>query len=327
MAADDDSFASLSLRLRDRIDRAFDRASPSSKSRATSITSRTGAGGFIPNDAPGGFILEDAEQEAGGFLFDDAAATGGFLPPSRERSPSNDVPPSGDDTIPFSCIPHALQILDLPPDDEEVLAVLRNAASGWTDGARPRPGSDDDEAAEERVSRKDWRSVCAVLMNDDDDDALMNEDVEMGDTLGELEESDLEGGSSDEYVEPSPSKAAKRKRTTAASTAKATSSKTRRRKDKAISDEGDNFDASRPLTPRQKRECLGVFTLFFPGVSEEFIKRKRIGIKELTGASDLLKEKIKVEEMIDMLEAFSSSPDKTMGLADFEKMMVTTHLV
>ena len=35
------------------------------------------------------------------------------------------------DGIPLSSILKVLQSLDLPPDDEEVLAVFRNAASGW----------------------------------------------------------------------------------------------------------------------------------------------------------------------------------------------------
>jgi hypothetical protein len=30
--------------------------------------------------------------------------------------------------------------------------------------------------------------------------------------------------------------------------------------------------------------------------------------------------------MIEMLEAFSTSPDKTMSLADFEKMMIAARL-
>jgi hypothetical protein len=30
--------------------------------------------------------------------------------------------------------------------------------------------------------------------------------------------------------------------------------------------------------------------------------------------------------MIEMLEAFSTSPDKTVSLSDFEKMMMTTRL-
>jgi hypothetical protein len=30
--------------------------------------------------------------------------------------------------------------------------------------------------------------------------------------------------------------------------------------------------------------------------------------------------------MVEMVETFSSSPDKTMSLADFEKMMIATRL-
>ena len=66
-------------------------------------------------------------------------------------------------------------------------------------------------------------------------------------------------------------------------------------------------------------------------------------IKDITRVADLLKENLKTEEVcalhltvafltqvikiLEMLGAFSTSPDKSMNLADFERMMVLTKLV
>jgi hypothetical protein len=63
--------------------------------------------------------------------------------------------------IPLTLIPTALQILDLPPADEEVLAVFENAARGWG-GAQVSTG-------EEGVSREDFRAVCAALLPEEED--------------------------------------------------------------------------------------------------------------------------------------------------------------
>jgi hypothetical protein len=88
---------------------------------------------------------------------------------------------------------------------------------------------------------------------------------------------------------------------------------------------------------------LKAFLLFFPGVPEEEAQRRRLGVREVNEAATVLKEKIKTEEVrpltlglrmmvkmcpqiIEMLEAFSTSPDKTMSLSDFEKLMITTRL-
>ena len=91
---------------------------------------------------------------------DGHAKRGGFLPP--EPSSADDGELEDDtraDAIPFSAIPSALQALDLQPDDEDVLAVFRNAATGWEN----KGGSEDD--AHLLVGRKDWRAVCAALLD------------------------------------------------------------------------------------------------------------------------------------------------------------------
>src|SRR6266498_1739508 len=88
--------------------------------------------------------------------------------------------------IALDLIPSALQRLDLPPDDEDVLSIFRNAASGWTSSSiKPLVLSD---SSGKYISRDDWRAVCAVLLEN-----RPLEDVQS-------EDGSLDSGS-DEYVE------------------------------------------------------------------------------------------------------------------------------
>lgn len=265
-----------------------------------------------PVEAPGGFLLDD---NLGGFFPPSPPAAGHETGHRSERDEQSSY-------IPLSRIPHALQLLDLPPDDEEVLAVFRNAATGWEDDdssrrtARRRKRdltttSEDNDATEELVSLRDWRAVCAAVMGEDGDDeddregsSAINGD-EILDATGEedsspeLEESS--GGSSDEY-RITETKSRKRFRKSAAATGggagatrrtrarKSQSTTTRRRSPLSPSTSAD-------ITPRQRRECLKAFLLFFPGVPEEEAQRRRLGMREVNAAATVLKEKIKAEEV------------------------------
>ena len=264
-----------------------------------------------PVEAPGGFLLDDN--------------LGGFFPPSPPTAGHETGHGSERDEqssyIPLSRIPHALQLLDLPPDDEEVLAVFRNAATGWEDDdssrrtARRRKRdltttSEDNDATEELVSLRDWRAVCAAVMGEDGDDeddregsSAINDD-EILDATGEDSSPELEessGGSSDEY-RITETKSRKRSRKSAAATGgdagatrktrarKSQSATTRRRSPLSPSTSAD-------ITPRQRRECLKAFLLFFPGVPEEEAQHRRLGMREVNVAATVLKEKIKAEEV------------------------------
>ncbi|KAI0058618.1 hypothetical protein BV25DRAFT_1861652 [Artomyces pyxidatus] len=302
----DATFLALSHRLQSRIDNAFDKATGATSS--TSATKRDQG-----PSAPGGFIIDD-EAAPGGFLLDDEL---------EEAAPS-----SSTEHILLSQISHALQLLDLAPDDEDVLAVFRNAAEGWGTSNRGRWRGDGQDEAEEdgRVSRKDWRAVCAALLDDSpDDQGSQTEDRHGEDSESDaaeneaLEYEESEGGSSDEYTE-SP-----RKRTRAsASISKPTPSPIRAKRRRKNSTPSPS--AQGKLTARQKATCLDAFLLFFPGVPPDVAEKRRIGLRDLMVVTSLLKEKMKAEEMLEMLEAYSSSPDKTMNLADFQRMMVATRL-
>lgn len=306
---DDLSFLALSARLRHRIDSAFD-SIVSSGTQLQQSRFEVSAGGFIVEEPESG-PSRSAEYEAGGFIVED-------LPSNSSGAQSY---------IPLSEIPRALNLLDLLPDDD-IMGVFKNAATGW--GAQ--------NAHNDGISKKDWRAVCAALLEgehvegSDKENPVTDEDVEMGADSGsdsdEYQTEELSGeteeASSDEYEEPS--------RTAA-----------RARKAQQVSPRGiQGTGISRQLTESQKAQCRQDFSRFFPHVPDNELDRQRIMIKDITRVADLLKENLKAEEVramhlalaflthvkiLEMLEAFSTSPDKSMSLADFERMMILTKLV
>ncbi|KAF6757733.1 hypothetical protein DFP72DRAFT_223050 [Ephemerocybe angulata] len=219
-----------------------------------------------------------------------------------------------EDQIPLERVPETLRRLDLP-ESEDVLAVFRNAATGWTAG----DGSGASEGAA-YVSLEDWRSVCAVLLEDDDDDEdggggfIAEEDSGEDDGGGFVAEEDSSeddsGEDSDEFV---PGQRRTRTRKTAAASEEA--SRTTRR-----AEPGE-------LSARQAQSALDTFALFFPDTPPEDLRKKRIMIKDIQRVAGLLKEKIKPEEIIDMLEMFSNSPDKSVSYDDFVRMLSTANLI
>lgn len=331
MGADEDPvFLALPTRVRAQIDRAFDKATRSIVSSQSASPSYPPVTRSNLEDLGGGFLLDDAGPAPGGFLLDDTDdGPGGFLPPSPSAVPTapgvnRDETDHKATHIPLSIIPTALQILDLPPADEDILSVFRNAASGWAEpgGFNARRGAGGETEGEQVVSRKDWRSVCAVLLEAAGDDGEGTEggteegpgedemDVDDEDDRPEVLESS-DDASSDEYVEPGPSsrtRQGKRKHAApkaAASKDKPATRRTRSRKKPSNSDESDDESDSgpRPLTARQKRECLTAFAMFFPDIDmdkkdeEEKLKKKRLGVRELKAVAELLREKIKAEEV------------------------------
>ncbi|KAF8755578.1 hypothetical protein RHS01_05080 [Rhizoctonia solani] len=190
----EDEFNTLKPSLRRIIDTAFLKLSKQARSKATRPPQKK-------------LRLEEPESdgEGGGFVKDDQG--------EREASEEEDH-----DSIPLSMIPTGLQMLDLPPDDEEavtilpsVLSVFRNAATGWETrpGIRRRRSDSDDEGAVDKdvglsVSWPDWREVCAVLLNRKEDSKVEEEtatrssgDQRTGSAAEKRrreEESDEEGG-------------------------------------------------------------------------------------------------------------------------------------
>ncbi|KAI0731281.1 hypothetical protein C8Q76DRAFT_774876 [Earliella scabrosa] len=361
---DDPGYTALPSALKQRIDSAFDAAinntrdslvsHPPRKRRKLDRDAASQPGGFIVEDAPpGGFISDGSAPggflpEGGGFIGEDGPVAGDFLADDR---PDEDEVRSH---IPMALIPSALQLLDLQPDDEDVLAVFRNAATGWGQSTRTDRGAADD-VSDLLVSRKDWRAVCAALL---DAGAAEEEDVDMAEADAGVPVSDEDGDdveaasdSAEEYIQSGGSDPSElgtdddsdddyeqggfvRSSGTGASSTKvntgnrstrAQSRRTRGRKDGWEGSEEETSEGHR-LSARQKRECRATFALFFPDVADEELERQRIRIKDIARVADLLKEKITAEETVEMLEVFSTAADKSMGLADFERMMIAARM-
>ncbi|KAG7443045.1 uncharacterized protein BT62DRAFT_935364 [Guyanagaster necrorhizus] len=281
------AFSVLPRYLQRRIDKVYTstanslhliEAPPLKKNKQIASPSSSGGGGFLVED-----VLIEAEDEID----------------------ASQIP-----NIPISSIPSALQLLDLPPDDEQVLTIFRQAASGWDEGAIV--------STELSVSLDDWRAVCAILLEhyaqeytDSDGDAISRPVSDPGSDYQavdvDMEESD--NASDDDYLDSAPS----RRRTRTAARA---------------CDSDSDSDSTKPkqLTERQKQTCLETFALFFPNATPEDLPRQKIMTGDIQRVAKLLNEKLKAEEIIEMLENFSSAPDKSMTLADFECMMITAKL-
>jgi len=50
-------------------------------------------------------------------------------------------------------------------------------------------------------------------------------------------------------------------------------------------------------------------------------------IKDVARVANLLSIKLKTEEILEMLEAFSTSPDKSIDLSAFQSLVMTLRLV
>ena len=350
---DDPTFAALPRTLQRRIDSAFRRATGETPSRKRRKLNDNGfyehnaSGGFIPddsmgggftpsdsNDLEGGFMLDELEAGGGFVVDDDYDDGGGFIPepsPPRAGPSTSTIPvdqdlevqgeegsPDSDLHIPLSLVPTALQILDLPPDDEEVLLVFKNAASGWVSGpASARRPARSAGPTEEVVSLRDWRAVCSVLLEpdvqdggvDDEDDGMNQDEVTrmsdgpMEDSGGSSEEyvqSDLEGDSEDQYPDDDNYSDTPAKRSTWSS---------RRRANKGF-DESDEEDVeirkNRPLTARQKEASRQAFALFMPSSTNVDPEKQRITISDLVRVSKELNEKITYDQVREFTSGFST---------------------
>ncbi|KAJ3889399.1 hypothetical protein GG344DRAFT_51689 [Lentinula edodes] len=335
----DQAFFTLPQHIQRRIDAAFlsaikhahslevttsrhsdlDSAEPPLKRRKisthTELTVDSGGGFIVDIPKRGGFIIDvnTSNTSAGGFVREDEQENEGV-----DDSEPFSLPEVHDSSqIPLSSIPTALQLLDLPPDDEQVLAIFRNAASGWDnhDGSRT-----DDNLA---VTRADWRAVCTILLEPGvGDDGMADGSRRQSGSPGgdgEYVEEDVEDDvdmqyddepESDDNYEPGPSSA--------------TNFKSRSTRHTDDGQERTN-SRTRRLTARQKATCLEAFRLFFPDAKDD-LPTRRILLADIQRVAKLLGEKLKAEEMLEMLEVFSTAPDKSMNLQDFERMMIEAKL-
>ncbi|KAG7092071.1 hypothetical protein E1B28_008452 [Marasmius oreades] len=295
-----------------------------------------------PVDSGGGFILDDQDDGSpytggdGGFIIDDASVPGSSSGGGNIVDEDYDDKNQEDDRqvekpkyISLSTISGALELLGLPSDDAQVMGVFRRAAADWdevddTGGVNPH-------GEEGLVSLKDWRAVCGVLLEGADvaeeseerGEALDFEDLE--DTNPSDEYAGDSGDDSDEYIEVEELSRRRVRRTRGT-----VNSRTRRGDSDLSSLSDDNSPTTKPLTLKQRETCLHTFALFLDSSRSpnlEDLPKQKLRINDLQRVAGLLKEKLKAEEMVEMLESFSTSPDKSMSLEDFERMMVRAKLV
>ena len=218
------------------------------------------------------------------------------LRPSKRRKiciSSADHRPS---QIPLDAIPSALQRLDLPPDDEEVLSVFRNAASGWASSELAPPPSNL-EAQSRYIGREDWRAVCAVLLENRPVEWGLrdhpDEDESSSDQYVDDDDDDDDANNSEEGIPSARSEVSEDEYLDGPQTS------SRRRKGK--SREEPSFDElkaqARHLTQRQRQTCLDTYSLFFPHVSGPELADQRIAIKDIQRVAKLLNEKLKADEV------------------------------
>lgn len=237
-------------------------------------------GGFVPEESAGGFFVDES---SGGFVPEEP--TGGFV--ADEPDLSSEIT-----HIPLSLIPTALQILDLPPDDEQVLSVFRNAASGW---ANSRSRSSEEA---ELVSKRDWRSVCAVLLapqGADEQDADESEDGS-GEEYMDEDEHDSDSGAGEDMDDDDDY----------ADTRDVPQKKSRRTRGKVSRESPDeDLPSSRPITARQKEASREAFSLFFPDVPESKLNSQRLTVSDLVRVAKDLKEKLSYDQVVSL---FHSGP-------------------
>jgi hypothetical protein len=226
--------------------------------------------------------------------------------------------------IPLSLIPAALAQLNLPPDDPDVLDVFRNAASGWS-------LSHPNHSETQTVSRKDFRAVCAVLLDSDQSDFsppspaplpppshtytstpatpinepggfLIEDDTAApGGFIPPTLDDDDSGEDSDGYQDPDSSlssDSADEYTEHPSSTHRPTKSKFTSKKSRSSDNETETTPAkSKPLSTHQKHSARSAFALFFPDIADPNLDAQRITIRDISRVAGLLKEKITAEEV------------------------------
>ena len=246
-----DSFDNLPRTIQRRIDKVFDVTASSAP----------------PTGSVERFSDYHEDTAAGGFIVD------------VEPDPEEGVIPT---YIPFSLVPDALHRLNLPPDDDQILSVFHNAASGWSSATN---SIDKSHISGGLISRDDWRSVCAVLLEQADDQAVKgsNKDDESVDEGSDYDDAFAgEESSDDDYQEE------------ADPTIRSRGSRTQ------PMDFGWGAPGEYTLTKRQRETCLEAYSLFFPSVPLTDLPNKNIMIKDIQQVAKLLGEKLSADEVSDV---------------------------
>jgi hypothetical protein len=249
-------FSSLPASTRRRIDRAFDTIAQLGQQNAPSST--------VINQLSGEHL---SEVPAGGYILEDTPQSGFHTTTNLNEESSASLPETL--YIPLSEIPTALEILDLQTDDPEILSVFQKAASDW--------GTKDDDR--KLVSKDDFRSVCAVLLEGEEavgeTDLIFESDEYREDHTSEDDDDD------DEYIDQQ-------------------STKTQRKPGRVVnhaSSKSSNQNSVSPSRPEQINECRRTFSWFFPSISNSDLDGQKLTIEAVARVAEDLKQPIKVEHV------------------------------
>jgi hypothetical protein len=312
-------------------------------------------GGFLVEDEPGGFIPD--EIEAAEISESHTDSLGLSMIPTAVSHPAITARSA---QLKCSQLPK-LQYIDLPPDDEDVLSTFSNAAGGWgedVEGEQAVSRRDWREVCaillKSRVpSRQDnentWHSSPQADSpsfpgEDQDMDALVESDLDDSEDEYRSEDAADEStsvASADDGYGLSSGRNIGSARRSSLSRGRLTRRSKRRQQSPGVSE----VDTPSRLTARQRKEARKTFALFFPDVASEQLEKQRIMIMDIARVANLLSIKLKTEEVcfrarfafsvrdsvrfqiLEMLEAFSASPDKSIGLTEFESLVMTARLV
>lgn len=255
-----DSFDNLPRTIQRLIDKAFDLAASSAPRKQPDTVHVERFADYHEDTAAGGFLV-DVEPESG---------------LSEEEAIPN--------YIPLSLVPDTLHRLNLPSDDDQILSVFRNAASGWSSATN---SIDESHVSGGLISRDDWRSVCAVLLEHADDRVKgSNKDSDDHDES-------VDGGSDYDYAFDDEDSDEDYQEDADATT---------RSRGSRIRHMGSGLGAPEEyitLTKRQQETCLETYSLFFPSVPLTDLPKQNIMISDIQRVAGLLGEKLTAEEVSD----------------------------
>ena len=246
-----DSFDNLPRTIQRLIDKAFDVAASS-----------------VPRKQPDAVHVERFAD------YHEDTAVGGFLV-DVEPEPGHSEEEAIPIYIPLSLVPDTLHRLNLPPDDDQILSVFRNAASGWSSATN---SIDESHVSGGLISRDDWRSVCAVLL-ENADNRVKGSNNDHDESVSDYDYA-FEDDSDNDYQEHAA---------------------TTQSRDSRIQHMGSGSGAPEEytLTKRQRETCLEAYSLFFPSVPLTDLPNKNITINDIQWVAGLLGEKLTVDEVSD----------------------------
>ncbi|AFR97466.2 hypothetical protein C343_05607 [Cryptococcus neoformans C23] len=276
------------------------------------------AGGFVPDNDQGGFLSED---DAGGFVADDGyqdrVASENSKNP-KQHSHCHCSPQTSNKLVPLYLLPTLLTSLGLP-SDEDVLEVFRASAMGWDESSNKRGLDTEDTAG---VELKDFRAVCAALM--DPDDGEEGKDVELG-------SDDDDDNDNEDAFQPSGTESAltSLSESSYGGTPSKSRSKTAGNKSRKTRVKGKGkIEGQTNLSSNQRAMVKDIWEMLKPSEKQKRFGADILGRNEVKELVRTLGEMWSDEEITDMVTLFSSQHEgRGLTFEDFGRVMLRAGLV